>query len=290
MFEIVWLNEKRNIESSGSVLLLGGFDGLHVGHKTLVERAKTYGLPIGAMTILQGKEGDSLFTLAERLDIFSHMGVQFVLPLPFGRIKDISSEIFAKALEETAHPKAFICGDDFRFGKDATGNAQTLKRATQVRVEALELLKKDGAKISATRVKDCIANGKIEDANELLGERFFLLGEVVKDRGVGKTIGFPTANIAYPQGKFPLKKGVYETRAIIDGREYKGITNFGARPTFGDENVCTETHFLHFAGDLYGRSLKIEFVRFLREITRFDGVEGLIARLRADCEEVEGHD
>ncbi len=290
MFESVWLGEKLNIEERGCVLLLGGFDGLHAGHKTLMERAKGYGLPIGAMTIIGGKEGAALFTLAERLDIFTRAGAQLVLPMPFADIKDLSPETFAQDLEARCNPKAFICGDDFRFGKSAQGNGETLKSATHVRVETVELLKKDGEKISATRIKNHLAKGEIEAANELLGERFFLIGEVVKDRGVGRTLRFPTANIAYPEGKFPLKKGVYETRVSIDGKVYKGITNFGARPTFYDGSVCTETHVLHFDGDLYGKTVKVEFARYMRDITKFDGVEGLQAQLERDRREVDGRD
>ncbi len=290
MFQTLWLGEKLHIEKSGSVLLLGGFDGLHAGHKTLVQRAKTYRLPMGIMTILGGKNGDEIFTIEERLNIFQRVGVDFVLPMPFAEIKDIAPETFAQTLEKTCNPKAFVCGDDFRFGKRAQGNGETLKSATQVSVEVLELLKKNGEKISATTIKNHLAEGKIEQANELLGENFFLIGEVVKDRQVGKKIGFPTANVSYPQGKFPLKKGVYETRATIEGKTYKGITNFGARPTFANEDVRIETHFLHFDGNLYGSKIKIEFVRFLRDIAKFERVEDLQAQLQKDKTEVDAHD
>lgn len=271
-------------------MLLGGFDGLHAGHKMLVERARQYALPIGAMTIVGGKKGESLFTQEERVAMFQSVGVNFLFELPFAEIKDYSPETFANLLEEKFSPKAFICGDDFRFGKQAQGSAETLKQISKVHVEIVDLLQKNGEKVSSTTVKKYLSEGDIQTVNELLGERFFLLGEVVKDRQVGKTLGFPTANIAYPIGKIPLKKGVYETCAYIDGKRYKGITNYGARPTFDDNNVWTETYFDGYNGDLYGRKLRLEFTRFLREIVKFDSVEGLITQLKNDLAEVRAND
>ncbi|MBE7085313.1 MAG: riboflavin biosynthesis protein RibF [Clostridiales bacterium] len=289
MLKTLPLNGQSN-NTCGCVMLLGGFDGLHAGHKTLVARAKEYRLPIAIMTIVGGKQGESLFTGEERTEIFSSAGVDILFELPFLEIKDYTPEEFACLLEKKFAPKAFICGDDFRFGKMAVGTPETLKSITQVPVEVVELLQKDGEKISSTTVKKYLSQGDVVRANALLGERFFLLGEVVKDREVGRTIGFPTANVAYPNGKFPLKKGVYETRATIGGKTYKGITNYGARPTFNDENVLTETFFDGFSGDLYGEKIKIEFVRYLRDIRKFDGVEGLKAQLETDLTEVRSHD
>ena len=111
-----------------------------------------------------------------------------------------------------------------------------------------------------------------------------------KDRGVGKTIGFPTANIRYPKDKFPIKKGVYQTCVCIDGKAYNGITNFGARPTFDDSTVVTETYLDGFSGDLYGKTLEVQFKRFLREIKKFDSVEELQRQLQTDIRRVREND
>lgn len=287
MLNTVWLTEQPNTPQP-CVMLLGGFDGLHVGHKKLTEHAKSFGLPVGAMTIVGGKDGTGLFTAEERRDIFYRAGVQFLFELPFAEIKDITPTAFAALLEEKFSPVAFVCGDDFRFGKMAQGTSETLKQATRVRVETLSLVQKNSEKISSSTVKSLLKDGNVAQANELLGERFFVMGEVIKDRGVGKTIGFPTANIAYPQNKFPLKKGVYETCVCVDGKEYKGITNYGARPTFQNQTDCVETHLVGFSDDLYGRKIKVEFVRRLRDIQAFDGVEKLKEQLKKDLREING--
>lgn len=288
MLKRVYLNEQpnKNSYSNASVMLLGGFDGLHAGHKTLVEKAKGFRLPIGIMTIVGGKGERGLFTLCEREEIFRRAGVDFVLELPFLEIKDLSPEIFTRQIIEECNPVAFVCGDDFRFGKNACGTPETLKQTGQVCVEVQKLLTVNGEKVSSTKIKAHLSKGEIERANELLGEEFFLIGGVVKDRGVGKTLGFPTANVFYPKDKHPVKRGVYETRVCLNGKEYKGITNYGNRPTFDDNTTITETYIDGFDGDLYGKPLKIRFTRYLRDIEKFESIEALKAQLNEDIRRV----
>ena len=270
-------------------MLLGGFDGLHVGHRRLFERAKTLDLPVGVMSIVGGKGEKSLFTGEERARIFSRLGVDFCFILPFEEIKSLSPQEFIGLLKRECNVAAFVCGEDFRFGAGAKGGAQTLRtQEEQVYVE--ELLFDGGVKIGASLIKERLSDGEVESAKRLLGEEFFLVGEVVKDRGVGRTIGFPTANIRYPENKYPLKTGVYETRCEVDGVEYKGITNYGARPTFENGDVVTETHLIGYVGDLYGKVLEIKFVRWLRGIERFKSVRELILQLEKDKRRVEGND
>ena len=154
----------------------------------------------------------------------------------------------------------------------------------------IKLLKIAGEKISSSAIKAMLADGDIERANLFLGEDFFLKGEVVQDRQIGKTLGFPTANICYPKEKFPIKYGVYQSWAEIDGKLYHGVTNFGARPTFDNETVMTETHFIGFDGDLYGKTLTVHFTRYLRDVQKFESVDALKAQLLRDVEQVKNED
>jgi riboflavin kinase/FMN adenylyltransferase len=268
-------------ENEPTVMLLGGFDGLHVGHRRLLERAKTLSLPVGVMTIEGGKGEKSLFTGEERVRIFSRLGVDFSYLMPFEEIKALSPQSFIELLKKECNAVAFVCGEDFRFGAGAKGSAGFLKE-TEKEVYVEKLLFDGERKIGASLIKECLREGDVQTATRLLGEEFFLVGEVVRDRGVGRTIGFPTANIRCPESKYPLRTGVYETRVSVDGKEYKGITNYGARPTFDNGDIVTETHLIAYTGDLYGKTLEIKFVRWLREIERFESVDELILQLEKD--------
>ncbi len=285
MYNIINLKKQLNIGEE-CILLLGGFDGVHLGHKKLLQAAKKYRLPIGITSIYGGK-GKSIFTQKERQDVFLQLGIDFVLEMDFEKIRALSPQEFLTKLTQNFHIKAFLCGEDFRFGFQAQGDAAFLKEYTQGCVETHSLVQFNGEKVSSTAIKSALEQGEIETANALLDGRFFVVGEVEKDRQIGRTIGFPTANIAYPKGKFPLKKGVYQTQVEIGGKVYKAITNYGARPTFENQAVWTETHLIGFSGDLYGKTLKIEFIRYLRDIQKFQTVEKLQAQLRYDMQCVQ---
>lgn len=276
--------------TKGCVVLLGGFDGLHIGHRRLLSRAKTLDLAVGIMTIGGGKLSQSLFTFSERERIFSSLGIDFVLELPFQEIKDLSPESFIQFLEKSCDVKAFVCGEDFRFGIGAVGDVNRLKEISSVPVYVEKLLYDGKEKVGSSLVKEYLRLGDVENGNRLLGERFFLTGEVVEDRKIGRTIGFPTANVLYPKEKFPLKLGVYETRVTVDGKSYKGITNYGARPTFSNDTILTETHLISYTGSLYGREITIEFVSWLREIRKFESVELLKKQLEKDVRRVTEND
>lgn len=289
MLKTVRLTEQFQSQQ-GAAMLLGGFDGLHVGHRQLLSCAKASGFPVGLMTIVGGKEENSLFTFAEREEIFREAGADFVFELPFAEIKDLSPQAFLRLLEEEFSPNLYVCGEDFRFGAKAVGTPKLLKESTHVRVEMLSLVQMDGEKVSSSRIKSLLENGEVGAVNDLLTHPFFVMGEVYADRKIGRTIGFPTANIRYPKGKYPLKIGVYETRVCVDGRTYKGITNYGARPTFADETVVTETYLDGFTGDLYGKTLRVEFIRRLRGVVKFDSVDALQKQLMKDIERVKTND
>ena len=282
--KIVSLTKKN----SGGVLLLGGFDGMHLGHRQLLLRAKESGKAVGVSVIL-GNKGEPLYTARERKELFFELEADYFVELPFEEIRALSAQEFLSLLERELAPEAYICGEDFRFGYGASGDGETLKRYAPVPVSVEPLLYIGGEKVGSGKIKALLAEGKIKQANALLGRNFFLLGEVERDRQVGNEIGFPTANIRYPKEKFPLKIGVYQTLVAVDGKEYKAITNFGARPTFENGEVWTETHLLDFNGDLYGKTLSVSFVKYLREVKKFESVEALKEQLKKDKEYARTH-
>lgn len=269
------------------VFLLGGFDGLHIGHKKLLDFAEN-GLkqPIALMTI-EGGKGDVLFTTREREKIFAAAGVEYLLTIPFtDSLKNMSAEQFIHIIEEKFSVAAYVCGEDFRFGKNAVGTPQLISDVTGKRVYALDIFNVGGQKVSTSTVKQLLSQGDIKRANNLLTTPFFITGVVEEGRKLGRKLGFPTANVTYPKEKFSLKEGVYAVHATLHGKVYKGICNVGACPTFNVEYRKVEPHFDGFHGDIYGEEIDVFFDEYLRDIQNFGSAEALIAQLNKDIEVV----
>lgn len=287
MLKTIRLNDKR--KRRGCALVLGGFDGVHLGHRRLITRAKLSGAPVGVMTILGGK-GDALFTLEERLSVFREMGVDFVIPFDFANICEKSAQEFLAQLEEEFSPACYVCGKDFRFGKDAQGDADTITSLSSVPVIQEDLVVVDGEKIATRQLKQLLAEGQVEKMRLLLGYPFYIIGEVVEGRQIGRIIGYPTANILYPAGKIPLKEGVYSVRATWEGNSYKGVANFGKQPTFGGRWIKLEVHLDGFDGNIYGKTLKVDFLSYLRPVCKFGDLEALRKQVGEDLRRVREDD
>lgn len=268
------------------VFILGGFDGIHTGHLKLIKRARALSLPVGILTISGGKMGGELFTLSEREEIFQRENLDFAVEAEFTEdFKNISAENFVKLMLGRMNVKAFVCGKDFRFGKNAAGDGRFIAEHTGIPVYAEDIeLDNNGRKISSGALKKYIAAGDIESANSLLVHKFRISGKVIHGREEGRKLGFPTANMIYPEEKVRLKEGVYASEVKVGDNSYGGITNFGAAPTFGVKTELLETHICGFSGDLYGEDITVYPVKRIRDISRFSSVDGLKARLNADIE------
>ncbi|MDE6412250.1 MAG: hypothetical protein K2L02_06980 [Clostridia bacterium] len=268
-------------------LLLGGFDGFHLGHSALLNAAKQTGLPVGLMTISGGKAGSDIFTLAEREVIFDRAGFSFVWEIEFTKaFQNTSAEDFLHGLFEKIAAKAVFCGEDFRFGKGAYGTIELLKKLAPCPVNILPLEKVNGKKVSATEIKNYLAEGQMREVNRLLSSDFFLQGIVERGRGVGHTYGFPTLNVSYPKEKFALSEGVYGGYAETDAGRYPSVINFGARPTFGVEEKKVEAYLKGFSGDLYETTVRIFPTEFLRPIQKFSSEEELKNQLKKDIQKI----
>jgi len=271
--------ENRNTPCA---LLLGGFDGMHVGHATLLKRARETGLPVGITTITGLKAGGDIFTLAEREYIFEREGISFVLELPFETIRNISAADFLAALFKSVRAQAVFCGEDFRFGKDAAGTADFLRANAPCAVEICPISMIGAQKVSISAVKQRLTAGDLPAANALLQGSYFLQGKVEHGRQVGRTYGFPTANVSFPAEKYSLREGVYRGYVETEAATYSSIFNFGARPTFGVEQKKTEAYLHGFNGDLYGQTIRIYPTEFIRPIVKFASVEELKSQLKKD--------
>ena len=281
------------------VLVLGYFDCVHVGHAALIEEAlrrRGEGEPCvftfeNDMGSFFGKGEGSVLSFAERTERLEELGVKLLFKALFdGDFANTSPRGFLAKLFSGNKIARVVCGFDYTFGRGAEGNVFFLEKFCRERETAFTsvgCVSSGGEKISTTRVKALLSAGNAEGANALLGYSYFLRGKVVRDRGVGRTIGFPTANVPVEKEKFPLKKGVYETYCTVDGKTYPAITNYGSRPTFGLDGILTETHLIGYEGDLYGTSLRVNFLKYLREDRKFGSAEELAEQLKKDEEKAK---
>lgn len=268
-------------------LLLGGFDGFHAGHETLLAAAQKTRLPVGLTAISGGKAGGDIFTFSERETLFREKGFSFVLEIVFSEeFKNTLAQDFLCALFEKINAKAVFCGEDFRFGRGALGTPELLKKLAPCSVTVLPLKTEGGEKIATSAVKKLLAAGELASVNKILCGGFFVQGEVERGRGVGKTYGFPTLNVSYPKEKFCVKDGVYGGYALTSAGRFPAIVNFGARPTFDLAEKKVEAYLKGFEGDLYGQTVRIYPTEFLRPTCKFASKAELENQLNKDVERI----
>lgn len=291
MLEIV--NYNKDEYDFPALVVLGCFDAIHIGHAELLKKAKLQakinGLDLGVMMFSEGKGGRQVFTFDERLKFLEGYNTKFVLKIDYTEdFKSTAALDFLHNVEEHVNVKAYMSGKDFRFGAGAKGKSSTLKNYAEdeengVWYMPVKDIAVDGEKVSTTLIKQCIGNGEIQRANALLGREYFVSGEVCEGHGRGRSLGFPTANIVYPADKVLVKSGVYGVEAEIDGTVYKGVANCGPRPTFGEEAVVLEVYFENLSEDLYGRTITVRFLNYIRGIKKFESAEELSAQISRDA-------
>lgn len=281
------------------LLVLGCFDAVHSGHAELLKKArlqaKINGLDLGVMTFADGKGGEQVLTFDERLAVFESYNAKFVLKIDFNdEFRKTAPLDFLAVLEDKLNVKAYMSGKDFRFGAGAKGKSSTLKNYAEdedngVWYMPLKDVCIDGEKISTSRIKELLKIGDIPAANALLGREYFISGTVEKGAGRGRAeIGFPTLNLAYPDGKVKVKQGVYSVVCDTPQGEFKGIVNYGPRPTFDETEPVAEVYLAGFDGDLYGQSVTVKFVNYLRDIRKFDSASELSSQLMCDLAAATG--
>lgn len=280
------------------VLGLGFFDSVHYGHRKIIERVVALADRTGATPALFtfgnnaykqfNATGKLIYTLDERKRILEQIGIACVVAARFDKaFKATDRKDFLDALFDRFSIRGIVCGYDYLFGAGGAGDCEYLKTYCATKGVALEVVDKielDGERVSSTEVKRLLSCGDVEKANRFLVDPFSMTGTVVAGRGEGHLFGFPTANLAYPSGKLTPACGVYATRTTVDGKTFKSVTNVGNKPTFGDMRFSVETFVSGEPGDLYGKTMTLKFIRFLRSIRKFDSPEQLRAQIHSDME------
>jgi riboflavin kinase/FMN adenylyltransferase len=258
--------------------------------------AEEQGCDVGVITftnhhdlLVSGDNPPLLNSTEDRKTLLYSYGVDTVTELPFDeKLMRTHWSAFLLSLVE-AGAAGFVCGSDFRFGTGGCGTAPKLEAFCQERNLPCAIVPQqemEGVRVSSTHIRALIEQGEMEKAVAFLGHPHILSGEVVHGRGLGHTIGIPTANLQLPEGVICPKFGVYATKVVTDGKEYLAVTNIGTRPTVAGEGITVEAHLLDFAGDLYGKWITVIFYEFLRPEQKFADLDALKTQIAADVAQV----
>ena len=301
--KIIDLKSNSEIEgiSNPTVLCIGNFDGVHLGHRQLVDsvlnvyeklKGQVHNISTGAWFFDSAfyKSTDDIYSLEEKIDTFSRLGLDYAIIVDFDEVKSLSPEEFVNHIKNDCKCVHSVCGEDFRFGSRAAGDAKMLTDLMGGNSTTVSILSVDGMPVSSTQIRSLLAGGEIEKANALLCENYSICEQVVHGKALGRTIGIPTINQNATNKKIILKNGIYSTICTVDGVKYFGVTNVGIRPTVEDSNHKNiETFIIDFDGDCYGKTTKIEFVSRIRDEMKFDSVDALKAQIKQDIQTTKDH-
>lgn len=287
---------KDCVIKSPIVLALGFFDSVHLAHRQLLLESKNLAAELNSLSAVftfdnNPKEfflkeaGKLVYDFETRCDIFDTLNLDLVLYETFNEnFSDLTNEQFLTMLKNI-NLKAIVCGFDYTFGKNATGNIDILDKfctKNNIRLHVLPKINFDGQKISTSFIAQSLLKGDLKTANNFLGESYRYTATVTAGYAVGRNLGFSTANLPIKTNISMLKNGVYAGYCLVDSKRYKAIINIGSRMTFNDFEEKIEAHLLDFNGDLYDKKITLFFEKFLRNQRRFASPEELSLQLKKD--------
>lgn len=281
-----------------SAVTLGKFDGLHLGHKMLIDEVlslKEQGYTSVMFTFLYhpynliaDSEIKLIYTEEEKISKLKASGIDVLISYPFTHeTKNASPEDFIREiLVDKLDAKVIVVGSDFRFGHNRRGDVNMLKSLEEVygfKVIAFDKKRRNDTTISSSAIRNEIEKGNMEEANAMLGQPYYIHGKVLHGRKLGRTLGMPTTNLTPAQVKLLPPCGVYASRTIIDNKAYPGMTNIGYKPTVGEELYKgVETYIYNFDKDLYGSEIDVELLTYIRPEIKFDSLEALKDKMEED--------
>jgi riboflavin kinase/FMN adenylyltransferase len=290
--------DNSRLGSAGCVVTIGSFDGIHIGHQALIERARSQAAALGAASMvlsfeplprefLQTADPPARLTdFRERWRLFEAMGLDHFCALRFGAALSQVSGLEFMAMLRAAGARRVVVGHDFRFGRGGVANAEWCAAHAAgfgYSVDVVPPVLVDGERVSSGLVRSAVTHGDFARAARLLGRPYSMRGRVLRGQQLGRTLGFATANIAMHRRQLPLH-GVLAVRVHAAGLAgWPGVASLGTRPTVNGIEPLLEAHLFDFAGDLYGRELEVEFVAKLRDELRFAAVDALVEQMQRDA-------
>ena len=282
-----------------TVVALGFFDGVHIAHQKIISRAVSFagenGLSPIALTfdkspleILAPEKVHYLTTAQEKADLIKSFGAETKFLALSKELLAMTPEDFVRdVLLDRFNIKHAVCGYNYHFGKGGSGDSDALRELGEkygFTTEISDKVTHYGKDVSSSNIRKLLLEGNIALANILLGRNYTLCGKVTEGKHLGRVLGFPTANVFFPENSASLLCGVYKTLAHIDGIKMPAITNVGTNPTIGDEKMRSETYITDFSKDIYGKEIKIEFIDFIRKEKKFANLDELKMQIKKDIE------
>ncbi len=299
----LYTNEKQ-WPGEGTVLALGTFDGVHIGHRHLIREALVIARAekIDAVAYTYSTHPASVFspghipplleTPEEKVRSLALAGADAAVLRPFTRTyASLPPEEFLRMISGSLYPRHIVVGYNYSFGEKGRGRAEDLKRLGDkygFRAHIVEEVSLDGQTVSSTRIRGQVLDGDARDAARFLGRMYSLTGRIERGRRIGGQIGFPTANLAYPPGKVIPKAGVYAGWVQVCGKVYPAAINFGSQPTISGTPRIEAHLFGYSGGDLYGHVMRVELAERIREERRFASLDELKRKIAEDCECARG--
>jgi len=290
---------ETDVRIQRSVVTIGNFDGLHLGHQELLrqarEEANQLHVPLVVVSfdphpgkvLYPQKAPEIIKTQKQKRDLLRQMGVDIFFVIRFTpELSRMEPEDFVTdILVGTLGAQRILVGHGFAFGRKRRGNVAMLEEMGArmgFGVKAVSSVMLDGEVVSSSRIRTLLKNGRVRQANRLLGRSYYMEGIVIRGEQLGRKLGYPTANILSENELTPML-GVYATRTRLGDRLMPSVTNIGFKPTFGGRTIVVETHIFDFDEDIYGEQIGVEYVAFIRPEERFDRIEDLVAEIRNDC-------
>ncbi|MDR3234522.1 MAG: riboflavin biosynthesis protein RibF [Planctomycetaceae bacterium] len=287
----------------GGAVSIGKFDGMHLGHSLIVHRLKSYANKLQIPSIIVTFDQPPLAvlkpefefvpicTLERKIELIKtfHIDALIVLPATKEFLEQKAGEFFQTVIKKTFDARVIIEGHNFLFGFNREGTAESIQSFGQqsgIKVDIVDFVQIGNVRVSSSNIRHLIQNGRIESVNELMPQPYRLTGKVVRGDQRGRMLGFPTANLADVKTVLP-KPGIYAAATVIDGKRFAATTHIGSLPTFKKADLRIEVFVHRFDGDLYGKTLSIDFLAFLRDIIPFNSVDELIAQMKTDVQHSE---
>ncbi|AMR31335.1 riboflavin biosynthesis protein RibF [Mucilaginibacter sp. PAMC 26640] len=291
---------------SNAVVTIGTFDGVHIGHRKIIARLKELAVATGGETVIltffphprmilhpEDENIKLITTINEKAELLEQLGIDHLIITPFSRdFSNQSAEDYIRdVLVNKIGTKTIVIGYDHRFGKDRQGGLNDLLHlAPRYNFDVLEIPEQDinDVAISSTRIRAALLDGNIYIANECLGYPFFITGKVIRGDQIGRTLGYPTANLMLEEHyKLIPSDGIYAVRVKVEGLEYNGMAYIGHRPTVNGMTRNIEVNIFDFNSDIYNQQLRMEFLHFVREDIRFSSLDELVVQLGKDKNDVQ---